>query len=191
MRKITDAALLALALTAVSLSGWSFLHGRDRSPPRRQPSIALLEAQLLGKTLVPLVATSRQSSHQSRSFDPTGSPSLLLVLSTTCSACARTVPAWRLLLASMPKEFRTVAISREPTALVGDWLSGNNLNVDVVHGDVTPSEWGVQATPTTLLLDGSGRVFLARVGMLEMEVVAGLVGAVRTEVHSQQKGQFR
>lgn len=166
MRKVFDGILLMLALAAVALWGGSYLRGRAPPSKRQRPTIDQLEAKVVGTTLLPL-SLSTGSETRSRSFDPAGSPSLLLILSSTCPACIQTAPVWRVLLDSMPPQIRTVALSREPLAVLRDWTSSHRLPVDFTFGDAATSTWGVMATPTTMLVNDRGRVLLAHVGNLD------------------------
>lgn len=188
LRKVFDVILMLMAIVAVALWGSSYLRGRTTSSQSEKPTtIAQLEAKMLGTTLMPL-SLQNSTEVEPHIFIPAGSPTVLIIFSSTCQACINTVPVWRALLDSLPRGIRTVALSHEPLSVLRDWTSSHRLSVDLVVGAAATSEWGVVATPTTMMVNDSGRVLLARVGILDMGVVASFTGTARTQLsHTQQK----
>lgn len=182
MMKIVDAMLVVFVLISAALGGSAFVRSKSRGSESQQPTIARLEARVTGTMLEPLSILSGDSSAPGNVFEPTGAPSLLIVLSSTCVACVRTLPVWRSLIDSLPTEIRTVALSREPQRQLIDWSAVNGLQVDALVGEAPFSVWGIQATPTTMLVNDSGRVLFARVGTFDFRVISKFVEIARNEV---------
>jgi hypothetical protein len=83
---------------------------------------------------------------------------LVLFLSSKCKYCTESMPFYTKLAAARPsRRFQLVVAGSETQATLFQYLDGHGVAVDKVV-TVSPQLVKVRATPTIVLVDGSGRV---------------------------------
>lgn len=96
-------------------------------------------------------------------------PSLLLFFQSTCPACTRNLPAWRRLIDGRPAGVRSVAVGLEPAAAALVYVREEMpraLGTRPVDRERATAILGVEAVPTTMIVDGRGRLLWRRTGVL-------------------------
>lgn len=95
----------------------------------------------------------------------------LLFLRSDCSFCTESMPFYQKLAGqahSGGTPVRVVAVTPEDVKQFGAYLHASDLAVDSVLS-ARFSQFGVEATPTLVLVDGKGKVLIAKVGKLSSE----------------------
>jgi hypothetical protein len=97
-------------------------------------------------------------------------PTLLLVLSTDCRFCTESATFYQQLLREKAKQGRgtVIAVFPQTVEVAKKYLDGLSVAVDDVR-QATPVSIGARATPTIVLVDGTGAVVESWVGKLRSE----------------------
>lgn len=152
------------AATAVLLAAAAALLVRDRLLPawRTHQVVEVGEAVPGDLGLVSLVTGDTAALESFR-------PALLLHFQSTCPACTRNLPAWRRLLEERPSGVPTLAVGLERRLSARDYVR-ERLNGATAVGPVdmtrTTHLLGVEAVPTTQVVDRNGRLLWSRTGVL-------------------------
>lgn len=146
-------------------------------PDHAPPPLTLHAGDLFG----PLVLVDDAGARLPVTFDAGSGDTLLLIFSVGCPACKETLPVWDALLSEPTRaELRVMGLQldrgEEPDALVAAALPFPVFGVDHAASE---SLGKVSHIPTTVLLDGEGRVRRAWVGVLTDEGERELRAAIR------------
>lgn len=163
--------------TAVLLAAAVALLARDRLLPAwRAHQVVEVGEEVPGDLALVSLATGDTAALASFR------PALLLYFQSTCPACTRNLPAWRRLLEERPSGVPAVAVGIEPrvTALgyAREELPGAVAARPADRSRITRL-MGVEAVPTTQLVDGSGRMVWSRTGVLTADDVRRLLDRLR------------
>jgi thiol-disulfide isomerase/thioredoxin len=113
---------------------------------------------------------------------PLGRPVMLSVYRSTCPACKRAVPGWLELADNLRGRAAVVAVALEDEESGLAYARREMPGADATR-PASPSEFvdqfDIQAVPTTLLFDGSGRLVAHRTGPLEPAEIRRLAELVR------------
>lgn len=152
------------AAAAVLLVGAVALVAHDRLLPALREKPAAEEGDRVPRD----VEVTALASGDEMNLRETGA-AVLLVFQSTCPACGHNLPAWRRLLARRPAGLRALAVGLEPPssalAYVRRELPGALAVRPRDPGDFARA-FGLSTVPTTLLLDGKGRLRWRRDGVL-------------------------
>lgn len=147
--------LAYICLITVSLLSIGILIKHSFFPPRQTYSLNL--PKLVGRQLdIPGAKWSKTHVN------------VVVFLSTKCHFCEASMPFYRHLISERNVEnsfINMVAISREPSKTVQDHLLAENVRFDQVYQLQKSNTW-LRATPTFLLVDGSGVIKQALIGEL-------------------------
>lgn len=173
--------------TGLLLVGAVALLVRDRV----LPAVRGREAVEVGQSL-PSEMTFRALASGDTIAAPAGTPTLLLVLQSSCPACRAMTPAWVELLRRRDPEVRVLAVALEEPdtglAYVRSRLPGA-LAVRPLATDRFLRTLEIRAVPTTLVLGPDRTLRYLRSGLLD-DVEAGrllqLVGADRPPVEADR-----
>jgi len=118
---------------------------------------------------------------------------LLLVLSTSCSYCIRALPEWNRLAAALLKR-RGIAVyglSVDSESVTRAFVQAHSPAFPVLPfpDQRTAAAYRAFATPLTIVLDSSGYVVFAHVGVLDPAVVDSLLAVLGAEPLTHKEGQ--
>lgn len=90
--------------------------------------------------------------------------SFVMFISETCHFCEQEMPFYRTLRERLPSDTSLIAVFPSKQQAPARFLAEHFVKVDHVVSSDALMKFGVTATPTLLLVDGSGKVMRAWVG---------------------------
>ena len=112
-----------------------------------------------GQVLPPIEALGLDGSRQVISYANSGTPTVLYVFSPACPWCKRNVSNLRMLVGSIGKRYRVVALSLDDKGLQSD-VAQLALSIPVYHSPAASAKrkYGFRVTPETWVIGSSGKV---------------------------------
>ncbi len=107
-----------------------------------------------------------------------GGPILYLVYRSSCPACRRTVHYWRAIISQLPSSVQVFAVALEASHAGRSYARrqlGQALAIRPLAERDFIARFGILGVPTTLLVDGAGRVSLRLTGVLAPSDVSRVV----------------
>ena len=187
-RRVTQPALLFVALALVAVLGWSnrslakengVLWDRVVRPYRGFVVPAFVARATDGREVV--VAGNDSSAGQ-----------VLFVFSTACHFCTQTLPTWRAIdsaLAADGAHAHVVGVSLDTGSAPAAYAADNHLGFPVVQfpDARTRSVYRAREVPLTMVVDAHGHVLYAATGLLrDRASVDSVVAAAREAVVRQR-----
>jgi len=175
--KFADAALISLAFIVGSLAIYNFVTSRLGGSRSATEELADIEGETLPAFAVQYVGGGRDSV-------PAGaSPTVLYFFVTTCAACERNKASWEAVVDSLGGSVHAVAVSPEPLETVSPLYSvPRAFDVGVIAKDDQSrvvQDYRMWATPTTYVLDRSGKLHLSVVGAFDAAAINRIVTTAR------------
>ena len=103
---------------------------------------------------------------------------LLLALSTNCKYCSASAEFYQRLVNSASSNTKLVAVLPQPPEESQHYLTALKVTIEDIQ-QVSPSALGVRATPTLILVDGTGTVTNSWVGQLPANKEKEVLSSVR------------
>jgi len=136
----------------------------------------------IGSKAAGLEVTDPQGTRERIQFEGESRPTLVLVASAECPACAETLPIWKKILDEAPAgKLRIVALTQEdPAALMESFRkAGLGPPVYQVSREQAMGPWKMVFVPLTVLVDAAGVVRKSWTGVLPEDAVSDLTSEVR------------
>ncbi len=161
----SDALLSVVAAAALVLtvgSWWAQKVARDE----RSASVAVAERRMADSRVdVVRVVDSVGLSHELIVAD--GLPKVLVLLSTTCEACKRSIAEWQQLARELPIGFGVLAVGTESTDRITRFVDAPGIRPIRMAGDEMGRSFPSGYLPTTMIIGGDGRIAQVRIGTFE------------------------
>lgn len=127
---------------------------------------------------------------------PEDSRDVLFLFTTTCEYCRASVPAWSEVaesLATIPSA-EVFGVALDSADLVRPYAEEHGMSFPLLRfpNDKLPRMYGGRLVPTTIVLDGGGRVLWARVGELDRTTALdSVLGAARVFPRQATENRWR
>ena len=188
--------LAGLAFGAASFYGGGLVGRRLLRPPALRSTVRLAR----NPPLVPLVAVRTLDGRMLSSAAWRGKVTIVTFWATWCGPCREEAADFLALERRYPDHVRIVGLSVDEDAdAVRRWVAAHGVDypVAIASAELQRRFGGIEAVPTSFVLDPEGRIVQAHVGLypplvydLEVRVLAGLpVDAIVERVDDQ--GQVR
>jgi peroxiredoxin len=141
----------------------------------------------VGSVVPPLSGVFIDNEKSMIGYQDTGQKTVLFVFSTECPQCLNIIPEWRMLSEQLKelKAVRVFGIVKGDVSVVRKYVSGYQLNYPVlIYGqddETLKKGYGVQAVPTTMLVDQSGKVLRFYEGLMNQEKIDEMITSIKTE----------
>ena len=166
--KISNIMIILAVIVFLGVTAHNELQ-QNETPQPRQPSLSQAFAS-------PESLVGRRISVPGHIL-PQNRDSLVLVVSTTCHFCKDSLPFYKKLTQRLKGRMNVVALLPQPVSEGESFLARAGVQADQVIS-ASPVSVGTDATPTVLLLDGTGRVKRAWVGRLDRDGQVDLLNSV-------------
>lgn len=152
----------AAALVLTVATWWAQKVARDE----RSASVAVAERRMADARVdVIRVVDSDGLSHELIIAD--GVPKAVVLLSTTCEACRRSIAEWQQLLLELPVGFGILAVGTESTDRITRFVDAPGIRAIRMAGDEMGRSFPSGYLPTTMIIGGDGRMAQVRIGTFE------------------------
>ncbi|HRP07582.1 MAG TPA: TlpA disulfide reductase family protein [Gemmatimonadales bacterium] len=166
-----DLVLALCCVAAVGIAGLSYLRLRQLSVPAVAPVPPPTLGDIVGHPLRALHELLPSGEIGSVSSETLHRPTVLLFFKSTCLACEANATNWAKLAAQPGRRFDVIAVSSEGGAVAAEWFERHHISHDRVllpqSNAELNSQWGIQAVPTTIVVDEDGLVSFGHVGILQ------------------------
>ena len=194
--KLALVVLAGLAFGVASFYGGGFVGRRLLRPSGLKSTVRLAR----NPPLVPLVAVRTLDGAMLSSADWRGKVTIVNFWATWCGPCREETPDFLALERHYPDHVRIIGLSvDEDAAAVRRWVAANGIDYPVAMAgpELQQRFGGIDAVPTSFVLDPDGRIVQEHVGLypalvydLEVRVLAGLPVDANVERVDDQ-GQVR
>jgi thiol-disulfide isomerase/thioredoxin len=166
-----DLVLVVCCVTAVGVAGLSYVRLGRLSVPAVAPAPPPTLAGIVGHPLRALHELLPSGEIGSVSSETLNRPTVLLFFKSTCLACEANARNWAKLAAEPGRRFDVIAVSSEGGTVATEWFDRHHIPHDRVllpqSNEELNSQWGIQAVPTTVVVDQNGIVSFGHVGILQ------------------------
>lgn len=178
-----SARLIDVLTAGAAVAALALVLRREFAPPiEREPAARADEAALVGRTPDGLQIT--EAGRDGRLTFDDGQARLVYLFRSDCPACQRTKPTWTALADSVATLARVHALTAEDIAEGGapaSFFGSPRVRVAQVRDHAALlRELPTSYVPVTLAIDRTGKVALARIGVLTEQDVADLLRVART-----------
>ncbi len=167
---ILDYVLVGLAAVAVGVAVLSYANRPSQPPLPTGPRI--------GSVLGRISTVSSNGTTEAVSAAGPTPFTVILGFSPECPYCEANAPRWSELVGRLPNGVHVVAVSDGVRERAQSWLDHHSVKVDrlLIPWEARElAQWGIVATPTTIVVDQGSRVVFAHMGVLQPGDVAEVV----------------
>jgi peroxiredoxin len=195
-RTVLSKQVLIFLVVVVAVTGYVFFQegkqpsalpssASGTSPVLQAPPPSPASSGLAPGNTLPVVPLISLTGDRLELRPPTADrPILLFIFSPTCSICHATLPAWKeLYQAAQAAGTEVLSLSVLEPSRTAQYVNENQVpwNVYSLAGRDAIMTLGVEAVPTTLVLDRSGRISLSVRGRLSPEQQAEILEALEID----------